>query len=691
METSEGGEDRKLSDTEPKTSPPPGMSPSDTLMAEGLEHHQAGRLNRAEDSYRDALQLDPNNPDAYHLLGLIAHKTGHHGDAVRLIERAISMNADNPVFYANLAIVFNTMAREEDAEVACRNGLALAPGNIDLLNSLAHALARQGNFAGAEQIYRQAVEAEPNNATVRSNLATLLMEGGRLPEAREHLERAISVEPKFTPAHANISIIYRTFGRLKEAEAACRRAIAIDPSYTLGHLNLGTILTERRDFVGAEKAYRDVLRLSPDHPEALANLAAVAGMRGETEEALKIYRRVLNVDPQSPELHNAIAVIQLNAGKIREAIAGFKRAIELAPHYFEAYFNLVYAPENGFDSDTVAYLEQFLDADTSSVDDKIRLNFTLGEIHRRNGMAEKAWRHFVRGNELRNDMMRARGSVFVREQHDLVTKNYLGTFDAEYFAQTSEPASQSELPVFVIGVPRSGTSLVEQILSAHPEVFGAGELSDLGAMVERLRALGPGRDYPAGVTMIDAVEMQRLGLNYISRLAEVGGSSTRVIDKSPFNYRHLGLIARLFPNARVVYCRRDRLDTGFSCYVHNFSDTLPWTTALDSIGYQIRNYETFMAHWKETLPISIFEVEYEKLVQSPEPVSRKMIEYLGLEWDDACLSPHKARRVVQSASNWQVRQPISGSAVGSWQNYERFISPLSDALEAFVPPAVGHD
>lgn len=663
---------------------PPDMSPTDMLIAEGLHHHQSGQLNRAEDCYRDALKQDPANADAYHLLGLIAHKTGHHSNAVELIEKAISIKSDNSVFHANLAIVLNVMGREKDAEAVCRTGLTLDPQNVDILNSLAHALARQGEFTGAEAAYRDAVDIQPDNASLRSNLATLLMESARLQEAQEHLEHAIAIDPSFAAAHANISIIHRTFGRLDEAEAACRRGIMIDPSYTLGHLNLGTVLLERRDFAGAEKAYRVVLSLAPEHPEALGNLATIAGLRGDTEGALKIYRHLLNLDPQLPEFHNAIAVVQLNAGRIREAVAGFKRAISIAPHYFDAYYNLVYAPDSGLDEEAATFLEPFIDAPSSSTDDKIRLNFTVGEIRRRAGDYDKAWQNFVAGNEWRQKLLQGRGLSFDADFQSKLTQSYFETFNAAYFDAEREAASSTEVPVFVVGVPRSGTSLVEQILATHPEVYGAGELPDLGMMIERVKSLGPGANYPVGIGGIEPSELRQTVSPYIARLRELGGSALRVVDKSHFNYRHLGLISSIWPNARIIYCRRDELDIGLSCFLHNFTDSLAWSTDLENIGCYIRNYQAFMAHWQKVLPTPPCVVDYEELVRTPEPVIRRLLEHINVPWDENCLAPHEAKRVVQTASKWQVREPISDRSVGQSAAYGDRLTPLKDALDKYA-------
>jgi tetratricopeptide (TPR) repeat protein len=656
--------DNPMSDIQAPPATPSQPTKAQMLLAEGLQYHQAGHLNRAEDCYRGVLENDP-----------------HPDDAIQLIQKAISIRADNPVFYANLAIVLNVARREAEAEAACRTGLELAPENTDMLNSLAHALSRQGHFPEAEEAYRKGVSVAPDHATLRSNLAILLMEGGRLEEAEQHLNHAIKIDPKFVAAHASIAVVYRTLGRLEEAEAACRRAILVDPSYILGHLNLGTVLFERQDFAGADKAYRDALRLAPDNLEALTNLAAIAGMRGFTNESLKIYRRLLSIDPRAPEVHNAIALVHLNAGGVKEAVAGFKRAIELEPLYFEAYYNLVYAPDNGFGDATVDHLTPYLETNTTSPDDKIRLRFTVGEIRRRQGTTARAWPHFEAGNDLRREMMRVRGAIYSHDVQAARAKTYFEIFDEAFFAEQHDVGSTSERPVFVVGVPRSGTSLVEQVLASHPAVFGAGEINDISLMINKIRGEFRDDSFPGNFGEIPPARLRQFGQNYISHITELGKSAERVVDKSPFNYRQLGVIAKLFPKARIIYCRRDPADTGLSCYMHNFAPTMPWACGLEDIGYYIGNYEAYMAHWRRTLPISIHEVQYESLVANPETEIRRLIEYIDLPWDDSCLAPHRAQRIVQSAARWQVRQPITDQWIGQAAAYQEFLGPLKDSLE----------
>ena len=258
----------------------------------------------------------------------------------------------------------------------------------------------------------------------------------------------------------------------------------------------------------------------------------------------------------------------------------------------------------------------------------------------------------------------------------------MAAFSGAFFERAAGLGSGSDRPVFIVGMPRSGTTLVEQIISSHPRAAGAGELPDIPWLIQRLPAeLGSGAGYPGCVEALDRESVQRLAGSYLDRLGLVSATTDRVTDKLPMNYMHLGLIAVLFPNAVIVHCKRDPMDTCLSCYFQNFSRDLGFCFDLEDLGFYYRHYETLMAFWAEVLPLCIHDVAYEDLVKNPEDVSRGLIEACGLEWDPRCLSPHKNRRPVKTASSWQVRQPLYKTSVARWKRYEKHLGPLKSSLD----------
>ena len=302
----------------------------------------------------------------------------------------------------------------------------------------------------------------------------------------------------------------------------------------------------------------------------------------------------------------------------------------------------------------------------------VRQHYLLGIVfatptYDARGEAETAFGHFARGNVLRREDLARLGRSFDGAAHEQFIDAVAGLFDGDFLAARRGFGDASTLPVFVVGMPRSGTTLVEQILASHPDVFGAGELDALGGFVPR---------FPEGVKELDAEAAADLARSHVERLSGLGGPALRVVDKTPLNFLYLGLISLLFPAARIVHCRRDARDVCLSCFAQNFVAGHGWSTDLADLATYFRQYGRLMAHWHDVLPLPVLDVDYEAVVADPGAESRRLVDFLDLPWDDACLRFHEARHVVRSASNWQVRRPVHGGSVGRWRAYERWLGPL---------------
>jgi hypothetical protein len=290
--------------------------------------------------------------------------------------------------------------------------------------------------------------------------------------------------------------------------------------------------------------------------------------------------------------------------------------------------------------------------------------------------------HYSAGNELRLQELSAQGIEF--DAHALaesVTRQ-ISVFDAATLARLQVVGSDSALPIFIVGMPRSGTSLCEQILASHGDVAGAGELNEMQAIARDLPQLcgESATGYPDCAARLTQQTAARAADRYLERLRDVSATAKRIVDKHPINFRHLGLIATLFPRAAIVHCRRDALDTCFSCFAQNFDAPIPWAVRQESLGAYYRAYERLMAHWQAVMPGRIFDFIYEEAVGDLEPVARRLIAHCGLSWQPQCLEFHKTQRMIRTASYRQVRQPLYDRSIGRWRNYETYIDPLRRAL-----------
>jgi hypothetical protein len=321
--------------------------------------------------------------------------------------------------------------------------------------------------------------------------------------------------------------------------------------------------------------------------------------------------------------------------------------------------------------------------------DAPRLHFGLGVRADRTGAHDEAFDHFNRANALRRRLLQVAGTAHDAEEHHAWIEQIITTCDAAYFRHVAGLGRRTERPVFIVGMPRSGTSLVEQILASHPDVFGAGELRDIDLLAKKLPARWGGREaYPVCLRNLDAATTSFLADKYLERLARLNGPAIRVTDKMPMNFLNLGLIAALFPRARVIHCVRDPLDVCLSCYFQDFVG-VNFSCDLGDLASYYRDYERLMAHWRSVLPLPLLEVVYEELVEDQEAVSRRLVSFCGLNWDDRCLAFHQNRRLVHTASLVQVRQPIYKGSVGRWRHYAAHLRPLLEALGRSVEQGAG--
>ena len=425
---------------------------------------------------------------------------------------------------------------------------------------------------------------------------------------------------------------------------------------------------------------RQILARDPDNAVA-NNLIALflwsAGRRAEAEAAA---RRVIALDPSFVEAYATLARALMERGQFDEATTWLETALRVHPGYADAVFLLTLASKAHSTPAFAAQAESMLERDQGA-DDKATLHFALGKIYDDLRDYGRAFENFRAANE-----SPAEKSSFDPAYWASCVDQVIAAFSIEFFSQRKTFGSGSNRPVFIVGMPRSGTTLVEQILASHPDVAAGGEMETMPAIAKALPSrLGTRKRYPECLTELSEAVSRELAAQYLGALDRVNGSAARVTDKLPLNFLNLGLIALLFPQATIIHCRRDPLDTCLSCYFARFSHHLDFTFSLAGLGAYYRGYRRMMDHWREVLPVSILDVDYEELVANQEAVSRRLIAHCGLGWDDRCLEFQKTERQVATGSLWQVRQPIYQTAVKRWQNYAPFLGPLRAALDGLEP------
>lgn len=433
---------------------------------------------------------------------------------------------------------------------------------------------------------------------------------------------------------------------------------------------------QRGNVVEAERVYRRVLDLDAAHGSARHYLALIAWDRDHNNaSAIAILEETARAHPRNPTMQHNLGSVYGVQGKVSAAIAQFERAIELQPDFAEAYFNLSTYLEFKPGDVRIETMRKMLSKRGRSEQDRCFLGFALGKALDDIGEFDEAFSSYGIGNK-------AAGRHFDGKILSTDLEELRAVFTPEYFAERCAVGSDSEVPTFVIGMPRSGTSLLEQIVASHPLATGAGEIRDIKAINDTLRQRAEDLfDHHAKMfthlPYLPPEAFRGMAGTYLRRLSDYSEADTqRVVNKTPNNFMHVGLIATLFPRAKILHAVRDPVDTGLSCYFQNFRVQQSFSFSLAHIVEYTRFYRGCMQHWQATAPVRIMDVPYERIAGGDQGLVRDVIEFCGLDWDDACLSPQSTDRSVRTASSWQVRQPVYSSSVQRWRNYERHVSPL---------------
>jgi len=615
-------------------------------LGDALAHHRAGRLNEAEAGYRKLLKAAPNHPDALHMLGTIANSRGQPERALKLIRKALEVIPNFADAHLNLGNAFHLLGQPTEAIECYRRAIALRPGFAAAHSSLARELCRQGAFVAA------AASAQ----------------------------RAAELDPLSPDAFFNLGVAMRSLGRLNAAEAALRQSLALRPHHAESLRQLAVIYTEFARFGDARRCNERLVALAPSDPLALRALGMSQFRCGETKTGLANLRRATDLAPDFAPGWLSLGWALRALGRFDEAVACFRRAGAIDPNLAEAHRSLAVTGRASADPAEIERLGRSSADLSRPSDERIAAGFALGEILDKADRFDEAFAHFAAANALADEALIAAGRGYDRAALEARVGDLIKSFSATFFAAASR-RDGSNLPVFIVGMPRSGTTLVEQIAASHSKVFGAGELTEVSRLAAELR------EPEAGEAAAEAWRARALPMAEAHRsgLAKLGGDALRVIDKQPDNVFHLGLVAALFPGSRVILCQRDPRDICLSNYFQFFAGGNAYSYNLVNCAHRYLQVERLVAHWRQVLPLQILDVRYEHLVADPEAQSRRLIEFLGLEWEPACLEFHRTERVVITQSTWQVRQPLYSRSAGRWRSYERHLGPLLGALGDIAP------
>ena len=654
-------------------------APADASLHANLGNllRETGRRDEAIGHYREALKHQPGHANARFNLGVTLAEAGEHEEAAACLRALLPLAPDDDGLQSALLDSLLPLGQFDEAMRLLDAWLARSPDNAAALLRLGNLHHARGEETAAEAAWRRAVATAPTLVEGWNNLAALALAEDRPAEAETAAREALRHAPDYAKAWVNLAAALLALERPGEAvqaatEAARLQADAARPHYLLAMALIG--VDRLRPSVAA---CRRCLAIEPTHVEARYHLAASLLTLGDTEEGLAELGRVLEAQPGHAGAWNTRAAAMIDAGRFDEARECIERALAIDPALADPWLLLGrLGAIRADDTRAMERLHELAESDALADDARANAHFALAQVLDKADRPGEAFVHYRAANDLLHRLL-----PFDDAAHVAWVDEVVATFDAAFFATRGDFGDASELPVFILGMPRSGTSLVEQILASHPAVFGGGEQTLIPEASTRL-ATAAGMPYPRCIARLDAAGARTVAAEVLARLRALDTQAARISDKLPANFLYVGLIALLFPRARIIHCVRDPMDVCLSNYTQRFGVGNRYSYDLNSLAGYYRQYRRLMRHWHAVLPGRILDVRYETLVAEQERVSRHLVESIGLEWDARCLDFHRTERVVHTASHVQVRQPMYASSVARWRRYERELEPLRRALGA---------
>ena len=676
----------------------------------------AGQLQSGETILRQILAKFPNHAEALHLMGVLAHQAGNTELAVELIGKAIASMPGNAHFHANRGEMLRLLKRVDEAVMHGETAIRLAPDQASYHSNLGIAYYDNQDYARAEACQKKAIELNPGLLTALNNMGSILRERKERDDAIVYYRRALFIDPAYLEAMNNLGSVLVELERPDEAIPLLIKVLQAQPEYADAHNNIANAFLIKEDFDKALFGYRKALEIRPDYPEALLGVVRALFGRELTDQALLACQRALAVSPGNPEVHallgdicvkqenygaarvaydQALSIdaellgahlglgqLQMELGQLDAAQASFQQAMEIDPKELSPYIHMAQVKKMRLGDPCLARLEsEVKNIDSLFGSKAMSLHFALGKAYDDLRQYDQAFPHFAAGCR----MKRAR-IAYDADKQDKITQSICDFFSQERVDRLRGGGDSSDLPIFVLGMPRSGTTLVETIIASHPEVHGAGELRDLLMLAAEPTENCLGDGYPISLHGLDQSDFARMGARYAAGLRQRSATAAYITDKMPANFLALGLIHIILPNAKIVHVRRNAADICLSGFTKCFGNGQYHSYDLSEMGRYYLNYAKLMAHWREVLPPNaFFEVQYEELVADKETQTRRLIDYCGLVWNDACLESHKTERSVKTASITQVRQPVYTSSVERWRGYEKHLQALFDVLGECSP------
>jgi len=675
-----------------------------------MVHYQKGQLQPSVALFSQIIQAAPKHAHAHQMLGLIAFQTKQYEPAVKAMteavrlqpknkqflanfvevlrkaertkeaiiigKRAVHADPSNPATHSNLGLVYYDTDDLIEAEASQQRALALDSDFGPALNNLGSIARDNGNLDDAIEFYRTGLLANPAYSEIANNLISVLIEAERFDEARELAEEQLKKNPKISDLQCNMGRIHLAASDLDNAESSFRNAISLDEGKAENYLCLSQVLHEKNHAKLALLEAEKSLRMAPENASACHQIAMCNAQLGDIDAGFEYYKKALEIDPDMAPAKIALGHLEMENGDFKAARAYFEAAAAASKDNFSAQIALARLEKVTPDNPAFQALESALDsADTMPTMKAGAYHYALGKCYEDLKRFDDAFVHFAKGAQAKRSTI-----DYDPDESDRITDNIISAFDEKAIKRLRKNAISSDQPIFVVGMPRSGTTLTESILDSHKSVFGAGELNDMQRLFGG-RKSNEKSDLSHVIAHMSDHDITRNIEKYVASMNAHAPGTPHIVDKMPANFQMIGLIHALLPNAKIIHIARNPFDTCLSCYTRIFERSQLHSYDQVELGRYFNNYIRIMDYWHQLLPKGSFHtVHYENLIDDIDLEARHIIDHCGLEWDNACLEFHKGKRRVRTASVQQVRQPLYSTSKEKWRKYEKQLQPLLETI-----------
>ena len=583
-------------------------------------------------------------------------------------QEAAGLKLDNADAYNSEGVALKNQGKSDEALAAFKKAISIEPNCADALNNMGILIQEQGKLEEAIEAYKKALAIKPDFAKAYYNMGSALHEGGKLDLAVDAYRKFLSIEPDFADAYNNMGSALQEQGKLEEAIEVYRKAISINPNFADVYYNIGGALHEQGKLDKAIEFYKKAISIKPDFAELYVNMGVTLQEQGKLQKAIKAYNKALSIKPDFADACLNIGIIRKEQGKVEEAIEAYNKALTIKPNHAVAHRHLSTVKQYTIMDEHFYRIEELYKGDNLSDVERCHLDFALAKMYEDIGLLDKAFTHLSSGNFLRKKELKYSidqdKNLFKRlKKAQPYQLNYSVIRDHNFY---------SPKPIFILGMPRSGTTLVEQIISSHSKVTGAGELRYVSLY---------GSKIATGATDKKPTAIFEFRTKYLSELSKIANRQHFVIDKTPQNFRFIPLICAAFPEAKIIHVQRNAAATCWSNYKKYFtSEGLGYSFDLQDIVLYYKMYANLMNLWHSDYRDRIYDLNYENLTTDQENETKRLIKNLGLDWEEECLSPHNNKRIVRTSSQQQVRKQVYQGSSKAWREYEPYLDGILDSL-----------